>query len=84
MPAIPTPRWDDLAEGQELPPLVKPPITTRQLVMYAGASGDFYEVHYDKDFAKASGLDNVIVHGLLKTAFLGQLVTSWAGAGEIK
>ena len=32
--------WEDVAEGMELPALVKEP-TTRQLVQYAGASGDF-------------------------------------------
>ena len=64
--------------GQELPPLVKEP-TTQQLVRYAGASGDFYQIHYDQDFARSTGLSGVILHGLLKTAFLGQLVTGWAG-----
>ena len=73
------PRFEDIAVGSELPPLVKKP-TTRQLVMYAGASGDFYEIHYDKDFANAQGLPGVILHGALKSAFLGQLVTDWAGA----
>jgi acyl dehydratase len=47
--------------------------------MYAAASGDFYEIHYDKDFAQAQGLQGVIVHGALKNAFLAQLVTDWMG-----
>ena len=73
------PYLDDAAAGTELPALVKEP-TTRQLVMYAGASGDFYEIHYDKDFAAEQGLPGVILHGALKSAYLGQLVTDWAGA----
>ena len=64
--------------GQALPELVKNP-TTRQLVQYAGASGDFYEIHYDQDYARSTGLPGVILHGLLKAGFLAQLVTSWAG-----
>ena len=64
--------------GQELPELIKEP-TTRQLVQYAGAQGDFYEIHYDQAFAKSVGLPGVILHGLLKAAFLGQLVTDWLG-----
>jgi len=64
--------------GQELPDLIKHP-TTRQLVQYAGAQGDFYEIHYDQDFARNVGLPGVILHGLLKAAFLGQLVTDWLG-----
>ena len=67
-----------IVAGQQLPDLVKNP-TTRQLVQYAGASGDFYEIHYDQDFARSTGLPGVILHGLLKAGFLAQLVTSWAG-----
>ncbi len=64
--------------GQQVPELVKHP-TTRQLVQYAGASGDFYEIHYDQDYARSTGLPGVILHGLLKAGYLAQLVTSWAG-----
>ncbi len=70
--------WEDVAEGMDLPTLVKNP-TTRQLVQYAGASGDYYEIHYDKEFAQSTGLDGVILHGALKNAFLGQLITDWIG-----
>ena len=62
----------------ELPELVKHP-TTRQLVRYAGASGDFYEIHYDQELARSVGLDGVILHGLLKAAWLAQVVTDWLG-----
>ena len=70
--------WEDVAEGTELPPLVKNP-TTRQLVQYAGASGDYYEIHYDLEYARGNGLEGVILHGALKNAFLGQLMTNWMG-----
>ncbi len=70
--------FEDVEIGAEIPPLEKKP-TTEQLVRYAGASGDFYPIHYDKDFAQASGLPGVILHGALKNAFLGQLVTDWIG-----
>ena len=72
------PYLEEVEPGQELPELLKRP-TTRQLAMYAGASGDFYEIHYDRDFALAQGLEGVILHGALKSAFLGQLVTDWMG-----
>ena len=62
----------------EVTPLEKHP-TTQQLVMYAGAFGDFYQIHYDDDFAKNNGLPGVIIHGALKNAFLGQLMTDWIG-----
>ncbi len=66
--------------GDEVSPLVKEPTTT-QLVMWAGASGDYNPIHYDKDFAQSRGLSGVIVPGQLIGAFLGQLMTDWMGEG---
>jgi acyl dehydratase len=72
-----------LREGQQLE-LVKNP-TTRSLVQYAGASGDFYEIHYDQDYARSIGLPGVILHGLLQAAYMAQLVTDAAGPeGRLK
>ncbi len=70
--------FEDVSVGQELEPLRKHP-TRRQLVMWAGASGDFYEIHYDTAFARKNKLDDVIVHGRLKASFMGELLTSWIG-----
>lgn len=67
-----------LAAGERLPDLVVTP-TSRQLVRYAAASGDFYEAHYDLEFARAQGLPGVILHGLFKMALMGRAVTAWAG-----
>ena len=76
--------YEDVEVGMEIPTLVKRP-STRQLVMWAGASGDYYEIHYDKDFALEKGLPGVIVHGKLKASFLGQLMTDWIGEeGSLK
>jgi acyl dehydratase len=70
--------YEDIEAGSEIPALVKRP-TTRQLVKFAGASGDYYPIHYDKDFAQANGLPCVIVHGWLTLSFLGQMLTDWMG-----
>jgi hydroxyacyl-ACP dehydratase HTD2-like protein with hotdog domain len=72
--------YEDIQEGFELPALVRYP-TTMQLVKYASASGDYYQIHYDKDFALASGLPGVIVHGWLALAFLGRMITDWLEDG---
>jgi acyl dehydratase len=74
--------YEDIEAGNEIPALVKYP-TTMQLVKYAAASGDYYQIHYDKDFAVASGLPGVIVHGWLALSFLAQMLTEWLG-GEGK
>jgi hydroxyacyl-ACP dehydratase HTD2-like protein with hotdog domain len=70
--------YEDIEVGSEVPALVKYP-TTMQLVKFAGASGDYYQIHYDKDFAQANGLPGVIVHGWLTLSFLGQMLTDWIG-----
>ena len=70
--------YEDVEIGTELPSLVKDP-TTQQLVKWAGASGDYYQIHYDKDFAQSTGLPGIIVHGRLKSSFLAQLLTDWIG-----
>ena len=75
---------EDVSVGDELPALEKHP-TTRQLVMYAGASDDYTPIHYDKELAAEAGHDSVIVHGALKSAFLAQLVTDWIGpSGKLR
>ena len=76
-------RFSDIHVGDALPPLEKPPITTTQLVQYAGASGDFNRIHYDEPFAKEGGFPSVIAHGMLSMGFFGQLVGRWAGAATV-
>jgi acyl dehydratase len=63
--------------------LVKGPITTRQLVEYAGASGDFNRIHYDEPFAKQGGYPSVIAHGMLSMAFFGELLVALFGPERI-
>jgi len=76
--------YEDVAEGNEIPPLARQP-TTRQLVMWAGASGDYNPIHYDKDFALKRGLPGVVVPGQLAGCFLGQMLTDWLGEqGSLK
>jgi acyl dehydratase len=71
---------DDVKVGGEIPELGKR-CTPRQLVMWAAASGDFYEIHYDVEHARSTGLPGVVVHGALKNAFLGQLLHDWVAPG---
>jgi len=69
--------YDDVNPGDDIPTLLKKP-TTQQLVKYAGASGDYYQIHYDHHFAVNAGLkDGVIVHGLLTAGWMAQMLTDW-------
>jgi MaoC dehydratase-like protein len=75
------PRWDNCYVGMALPELVKQ-ATTRTLVEFAGATGDFYEIHYDREAAERAGLPDVILQGYLKKAYLAEAVVNWAGSPQ--
>ena len=51
------------------------PITRHRLALYCAGSGDQNPIHQDSDFAKASGYDDVFVHGMLVMAYLGRALT---------
>ena len=72
--------FEDVQEGQEIPVLTEKG-TSQRLVMWAAGSGDFYQIHYDKDFAQGTGLPDRITHGALKHALLGRLLHEWVGDG---
>ncbi len=70
--------YEDVEVGTEITPLKKV-ATTRMLVQWAGATGDFNPLHYEEDFAKNLGVGRPIVHGALKRAWLVNLMTDWIG-----
>jgi len=74
--------YEDTKEGDEIPTLTVN-CDSQRLVMWAAATGDFYPIHFDKDFAQATGLPDRIVHGALKHALLGRLLQQWAGGGQV-
>jgi acyl dehydratase len=71
-------RSADVAEGEDLKPW-QYRVMREDLVAYANASGDQNPIHQDEDFAKQVGLPDVISHGMLTMAKIGQYVTDWAG-----
>jgi acyl dehydratase len=76
--------FEEVEVGQEIPSIKIAP-STQQLVHWAAASGDFYQIHYDTEFAKSTGLQSIIVHGALKHALLGRMLWEWVRYdGKIK
>lgn len=70
--------FEDVVVGATLGPQAKD--TSRgRLAAFAGATRDDYLIHLDREFARGFGLPDVVVHGPLKSAFLGQLAREWAG-----
>lgn len=78
------PSFDSLEPGDALEPFSKPPITRATLALFAGASHDHNPIHIDIDFARSSGLDDVIAHGSLVMAYLGQALTSWVPQAAVR
>jgi acyl dehydratase len=59
-------------------------LTRDSLVRYAGASGDFNQIHYRDDVAKAVGLPGVLAHGMLTMGAAVQVAVDWVGnAGAV-
>jgi acyl dehydratase len=72
--------FEEVAEGAELPPVIKGPMTTTHLVRWAAANGNYARIHWDLPFAQLrQRLTNVVVNGSLKNQYLGQLLVNFAG-----
>ncbi|MFN0091121.1 MAG: MaoC/PaaZ C-terminal domain-containing protein [Acidimicrobiales bacterium] len=55
-----------------------------QLVMYAGASGDYNPVHTDEVFVtKVAGYPTVFAHGMLSMGATGKMLTNYVGDGRL-
>lgn len=67
-----------MSESTELQPL-EMRFTRQQLVRYAGASGDFNQIHFSDHYATKAGLDSVIAHGMLTMGVALRAATDWAG-----
>jgi acyl dehydratase len=68
----------EVTVGTELP-ATRYRVTRADLVRYAGASGDFNEIHWSERVATEVGLPGVIAHGMYTMALAGRAVTAWAG-----
>ena len=78
------PKFDQVKVGDEITPIVLPPISRHQLALYCGGSGDHNPIHVDIDFAKKFGFKDVFAHGMLSMAFLGRIVTSWVPQKQVR
>ena len=74
--------FEDVKEGDEGPP-VSHALTRTDLVMYAGASGDFNPMHHDEVAAQAAGLPSVFGHGMFTAGLLATAVTNYVGIGNL-
>jgi acyl dehydratase len=71
-------RWDEVAEGASIPPLVDE-ITYRRVIMNPGATGDYFPGHYDPDYARRQGQPTIYANSLHVFGILDRAVSEWAG-----
>jgi len=71
-----------VSDGLELPVLTKGPVRVRHLAMFAAATSEFADIHYDRDYAQSMGLPDIIIQGYYKTATIAQMLKDWVGDGS--
>jgi len=64
--------WDEVQEGQVLPPVAFP-LSVYRLVVTAGANRDFNAIHHNSEYAKASGAPEMYANTTM-------LLTMWERA----
>jgi acyl dehydratase len=74
--------YDDVEVGDRAP-AIEHKLTRTDLVMYAGASGDFNPMHTDEVAAKEAGLPSVFGHGMFSAGLLATAVTNYVGIGNL-
>ena len=75
-------RFEDIAEGAELPELIFP-VTASAIAVGAIATNDYETVHHDKASAEASGVPNIFMNILTTNGLVQRFVGEWAGSGAM-
>src|SRR5512138_454151 len=70
--------------GDELPPLVKPPVDRLQIARYVGAAQDWNPLYIDEPHAKNAGFPSALAPGMIAMGFLGELVVEWVRGARLR
>ena len=76
-------QFEDAVVGDEAPVRTHT-LSRTDLVVYAGASGDFNPMHHDEVKAKAAGQPSVFGHGMFSMGLLGSALTDYVGPGNVR
>ncbi len=69
--------FEDVTVGMALPTLTRGPISITDLVKFSAATNDWTAFHFDERAARERNLPGPLIHGPLKAAILGQLLSDW-------
>ena len=78
------PSAGDLCVSDTGPQLVIEDISRRDIVKYAGASGDFNPIHYDEPLTKDAGNPEVFAQGMFTMGVTSTMVADWLGVGNVR
>ena len=70
--------------GDELPPLVKPPVDRLQIARYAAAAQDWNPLYIDEPFAKNAGFPSALAPGMIAMGFLAELAVDWVRGARLR
>ena len=74
----------DLSVGDTYSETLVEDLKRTQIVMYAGASGDYNPLHTDEVFTtKVAGYPTVFAHGMLTMGMTGKMLTNYVGDGRL-
>jgi acyl dehydratase len=76
--------FEDVKQGDEVPPFVVENLTRSDFVRYAGASGDFNPIHFDQTFAEKAGNPTVFSQGMLNAGFVSKCITDYVGRENLR
>ncbi len=82
-PAGPARTAGDFHVGDEAP-VLEHVLTRTDLVVYAGASGDFNPMHHDEVQATAAGQPSVFGHGMFSMGLCGTALTDYVGIANVR
>lgn len=70
--------------GDELPPLVKPPVDRLQITRYVAAAQDWNPLYIDEPLAKNAGFPSALAPGMIAMGFLAELATEWVRGARLR
>ena len=74
----------ELTIGASRTEVIVDDLTRTQIVMYAGASGDYNPLHSDERYTtEVAGYPSVFAHGMLTMGMTGRVITDWVGDGRL-
>ena len=69
---------DDMVAGMSLPLLRKAP-NEAAIFFYSAATWNGHRIHYDREYARSEGHQDMVLQGTLQGNWLIELVQSWLG-----